>query len=78
VKAEGIMVTLSQDTLCLFLARYYIYVYRNILLQADVENNEDIREMKREILGGVQHVMNEVVNNINVSKILLIQLFNFV
>jgi hypothetical protein len=53
-------------------------VYRSILLQADMENTEDIREMKREILGGVQRVMNEVIYVFNVSKILLMQLFNFV
>jgi hypothetical protein len=51
-------------------------MYRSILLQADMENNEDIREMKREILGGVQHVMNEVVYIFNLSEILLIQHFN--
>lgn len=43
-----------------------------------MEDNEDIKEMEREILGGVQHVMNEVVYNCNLSKILLIQLLNFI
>jgi hypothetical protein len=34
-----------------------------------MENNEDIREMKREILGGVQSVMKEVPDIFNLSKI---------
>jgi len=42
-----------------------------------MENNEDIREMEKEILGGVQHVMNEVVYNCNLPKILLILLLKF-
>jgi len=56
----------------------YISEHRNILLQADMENNEDIREMEREILEGVQHVMNEVVYNCNLPKILLILLLKFI
>jgi len=43
-----------------------------------MENNEDIREMEREILGSVQHVMNEVVYNYNLPKILLILLLKFI
>jgi hypothetical protein len=33
-----------------------------------MENNEDIREMKREILGAVQSVMKEVFDVFNISK----------
>jgi hypothetical protein len=41
-----------------------------------MENNEDIREMKQEILGGVQSVMNEVTEVFNLSEILFINICN--
>jgi hypothetical protein len=34
-----------------------------------MENNEDIKEMKREILGSVHSVMKEVCDIFNLSKI---------
>jgi hypothetical protein len=73
VKAQG---TLFWGTFHWFISKY-ISIYRNISLQADMENSEDIREMEREILEGVQHVMNEVVYNCNLPKILLILLLKF-
>lgn len=42
-----------------------------------MENNEDIREMKQEVLGGVQSVMNEVTEVFNFPKILFIKICNF-
>ena len=74
MKAQG---TLFWSTFHEFITKY-ISVHRNILLQADMENNEDIREMEREILEGVQHVMNEVVYKCSLPKILLILLLKFI
>jgi hypothetical protein len=40
-----------------------------------MKNNEDIREMEREILEGVQHVMIEVVYNCNLPHIIVYSAF---
>jgi hypothetical protein len=44
----------------MFVKNKIFFKYSTFWLQIDMENNEDIREMKREILGGVQSVMKEV------------------
>jgi hypothetical protein len=50
----------SHSSGVLFVKNKILFKYNTFSLQIDMENNEDIRELKREILGGVQSVMKEV------------------